>query len=121
MIFNLKPCHVMCYLVGHDGVQTASARCDVHEWEVIDTFERGATDPTAVRWAMDEGRKHEALFRRIAVERARAQVALDEDLQRRLVNAVAWDGDRFDGYFLSGVLSLEVELPPDAEEDDNGQ
>ena len=64
--------------------------------------------------------EHEALFRRIAVERARAQVALDEDLQRRLVNAVAWDGDRFDGYFLSGVLSLEVELPPDAEEDDNG-
>lgn len=116
MIFNLKPCHVMCYLVGHDGVETASAQCDVHEWEVIDTFERGATDPTAIRWSLAEGDKHEALFRRIAVERARAQVALDEELQRRLVNAVAWDGDRFDGYFLSGVLSLEVELPPDAEE-----
>jgi hypothetical protein len=114
MIFDLKPCHVLGSFFDYQGRKFASTGCSVHEWEVRREF--AGTDREATRWALAEGRKHEALFRRIAVERARAQVALDEDLQRRLVNAVAWDGDRFDGYFLSGVLSLEVELPPDPEE-----
>ena len=116
MIFNLKPCHVLGCLADHDGVVTASARCEVHDWEVIDTFERG--DGQAVRWSLAEGDKHEALFRRIAVARARAQVALDEELQRRLTSFSTWEGEKFDGNFLDGVISIQFELPLDEEETD---
>ncbi len=116
MIYNLKPCHVMGCISSHDGIQTVSSRCDVHEWEVERDFERGPGNG-AVDWEIGESRKHEALFRRIAVARARAQVALDAQLEGRLKNIAMWEGDKFDGNFLDGVVSIQFDLP---EEDADG-
>jgi hypothetical protein len=99
-----------------EGQWSASAKCHVHDWEVRRTFELGDRDATrwavageATRWAVAQGGKHEAIFRQIAVERARAQVALDRQLQHLIDQKVIWM-DEFDGKFLQGVVFIRVPL-----------
>ena len=89
MIFNLKPCWVGESSGNNPdkpGTTSYAARCPVHEWEVrrdIPSYlPDGEWNGEGVRWSRNEARKHEDLFRRIAVARARAQVALDAELQR---------------------------------------
>ena len=90
-----------------EGQWSASAKCHVHDWEVRRTFELGDRDAT--RWAVAQGGKHEAIFRQIAVARARAQVALDRQLQHLIDQKVIWM-DEFDGKFLQGVVFIRVPL-----------
>jgi len=112
MIFNLQPCHMIQTALDKDGQQYCSAQCAVHDWDVHRTFDRGDRD--AVRWAVDESRQHEALFRRIAVARARSQVALDAQLQRLLDQDVLWlSREAFDGDFLRGIGLIQITLPPE--------
>ena len=110
MIFNLKPCWVGESSGNNPdkpGTTSYAARCPVHEWEVrrdIPSYlPDGEWNGEGVRWSRNEARKHEDLFRRIAVARACAQVALDEQLQRRLTSIAMWEGERFDGNFLVGL------------------
>jgi hypothetical protein len=91
-----------------DGEYFYSSQCDVHDWRVEKSF--GDSHVGGIPWSFDQERRHRAVFDRIQKHRRGAQDALDVELQHRLDQAVLWDFP-LDGDFLSGVWSLEIDLP----------
>jgi len=114
--YNLRSCNTGGAAWMVDGEHFYQAMCAVHTWSVTKSF--GDSHVGGVGWSLAQERAHEAIFRQIAVARARAQTALDIELQRLLDRDVMWTGDAFDGRFLSGVGFIKVLLPaPWTEED----
>jgi hypothetical protein len=110
MRYNLQPCHTGGSSYTKGSSHFFSSDCRTHEWEVTRTLSDDDRH-LGIPWCLAQEREHTALFRRISVERARAQVALDAELQRLLEEAVTLSGEEFDGNFLSGVRSIPVDLP----------